>query len=128
MESSEKKNLKLPQRALTDHDIEKSAQKNRIPYFRGVFMRNRLPSSVRHNESGVVNLDDFTGPGTHWVAYKKRGLNVEYFDSFGNLRPPTELVSYLCSKPGTQIRYNTQRYQQPNDWNCGHLSLNFLAT
>jgi len=31
----------------------------RVPYFRGVFMRDALPISGAHrNESGIVNLDD----------------------------------------------------------------------
>ncbi|XP_034944924.1 uncharacterized protein [Chelonus insularis] len=29
-------------------------------------------SSPWKNESAIINLDDKTGPGTHWVAYKKR--------------------------------------------------------
>lgn len=89
-------------------------------------MRDALPARVWTNENGVVNLDDNAGPGTHWVAYKKRGSDVEYFDSYGNLRPPKELVSYLCSSKGIKIRYNTTRFQQLGSWNCGHLCLRFL--
>jgi len=44
----------------------KLARRMRIPYFRSVFMRNALPTSgARQNESGIVNLDDATGPDTH---------------------------------------------------------------
>lgn len=116
----------LPKRALTDHDLQQAARQLRIPHFRGVFLRDTLPSKVRNTESGIVNLDDSRGPGTHWVAYKKKGPVVHYFDSLGNLRPPNELVSYLCSGPGTRIHYNVKRYQRPNTWNCGHLCLQFL--
>lgn len=90
-------------------------------------MRTALPSFAQENESGVVNLDDHDGPGTHWVAYKKRGHQVDYFDSYGDLRPPRELITYLCSSPGTVIRYNVTQYQDADDWNCGHLALLFLA-
>lgn len=59
-------------------------------------MRNNLPpGGPRVNESAIVNLDDESGPGTHWVAYRKTGQDVLYFDSFGNLQPPKELVKYL---------------------------------
>lgn len=130
MESSwpavEKKLPRFPRRPLTNRDIEQYAQVYRIPYFRGVFMRNDLPASVNVNESGVVNLDDRSGPGTHWVAYKKRGTRVEYFDSYGDLRPPVELLAYLCTQPGTTIQYNTTRYQDAGAWNCGQYSLRFL--
>lgn len=48
-------------------------------------MRNLLPKHPKYNESVIVNLDNSTGKGTHWVAYKKRGYNVLYFDSIGNI-------------------------------------------
>ena len=35
-------------------------------------MRNALPASGPHYcESAVVNLDDASGPGPPWVAYRK---------------------------------------------------------
>ena len=59
-------------------------------------MRDSLPVGKPHiNETAVINLDSSTGVGTHWVCYKKRGAKVDYFDSFGDLRPPLELVRYL---------------------------------
>lgn len=58
-------------------------------------MRDALPRRARTNESGIVNLDDDAGPGTHWVAYAKKGDRAIYFDSFGNLRPPREIERYL---------------------------------
>jgi len=51
-------------------------------YFRGVFMRNTLPTSGAHrNESGIMNDARL---GTHWVAYAKRNNRVMYFE-FDNL-------------------------------------------
>ena len=88
-------------------------------------MRNALPrSGPRTNEAAVINLDDKTGPGTHWVAYRKTGNNVEYFDSFGNLKPPKELVKYLKVDG---IKYNYNQYQKFDTFNCGHLCLKFLS-
>lgn len=75
-----------------------------IPNFRGVFMRTNLPRSVLHNESGIINLDNARGHGTHWVAYVKRGDYIQYFDSFGNLRPPLEVIQYFGE--GSIINYN----------------------
>jgi len=46
----------------------------RIPYFRGIFMRTTLPTGVRRNESGIVNLDNVKGPDTHWTAYAKKRI------------------------------------------------------
>jgi len=41
---------------------------------------------------GVLNLDDTSGNGTHWVAwYRDNGKNY-YFDSYG-IQPPNEVTS-----------------------------------
>jgi hypothetical protein len=88
-------------------------------------MRDTLPKGgPRYNESGVVNLDSGDGPGTHWVAYKKRGNRTDYFDSYGNLSPPRELLYYLGR--GSNIFYNRGRFQTIGSVNCGHLCLRFL--
>jgi hypothetical protein len=91
-------------------------------------MRDALPiNGVRRNESGIVNLDDSAGPGTHWVAYAKRGDRAVYFDSFGNLRPPKELVRYLGGDLAS-IRYNRTSYQTYDQSICGQMCLRFLRT
>ena len=77
-------------------------------------MRNKMPSGgPRFEERGIVNLDNASDPGTHWVAYKKHGSTVVYFDSYGNLKPPLELQRYfkncklfiilICFKPNPII-------------------------
>lgn len=86
-------------------------------------MRDSLPQKPWFNESGIINLDNKTGPGTHWVAYKKRGSRVEYYDSFGDLRPPAEVIRYFR---GSKIYYNYAREQNFNTNICGHLCLKFL--
>ena len=89
-------------------------------------MRNDLPKYGPHKkEKAIINLDDKNGPGTHWVAYNKvNDDDVIYFDSFGNLRPPSEIVKYLKVK---NIKYNHERYQRFDTYNCGHLCLKFLS-
>ena len=118
----------MPSGAITNVQLNELARRMRVPYFRGVFMRNTLPTSgVRRNESGIVNLDDATGPGTHWVAYTKRNNRVVYFDSFGNLRPPKELVRYF-ENGATTIEYNRTSYQTYDQSFCGQMCLRFLQT
>lgn len=120
--------MKLPKRALTNIDLHAYAKRLKIPNFRGVFMRDDLPKKVRTTECGIVNLDDKANPGTHWIAYIKRGKNAIYFDSFGNLQPPKEIVKYLSSSRGDDgsIKYNHQQFQTYDSENCGHLCLLFL--
>lgn len=107
----------------------KFAAKN-IPHFRGVYMRDGLPKTPLYVECGIVNLDSEAGMGTHWVAYSKKNNTVKYFDSFGNLMPPIELLNYFNQggkKGKINITYNYKRYQNYNEINCGHLCLQFLV-
>lgn len=118
--------MKLPKRPLTNVDLQKFAKKLKIAHFRGVFMLDDLQSQrPQPIESGIVNLDTNAGVGTHWVAYYKNGDTVQYFDSFGNLRPPSEVLAYF--KTCKQVVYNHCAFQSFSDtYNCGHLCLKFL--
>lgn len=112
----------------TNIQLEQLAKRMRIPYFRGVFMRDSLPiGGIYRNESGIVNLDSTKGPGTHWVAYAKRGNRAIYFDGFGNLRPPNELVRYF-GRNVMKIEYNRTSFQTYDQSICGQLCLRFLQT
>lgn len=85
-------------------------------------MIDELPKKPNDIECGIVNLDNSKNEGTHWVAYAKYLDYCEYFDSFGDLKPPTEIVKYLKSN----LSYNYCSYQRFNTSDCGHLCLKFL--
>lgn len=123
-----KKLLKpIPHKPLTNNDLIKYVKLLKINNFRGIFMRDKLPKRIKKNESGIVNLDDNHGKGTHWIAYTKKGKNIVYFDSYGNLRPPSELISYFYSDTNkNSIKYNYENLQNYNQTNCGQLCLKFL--
>ena len=88
-------------------------------------MRNDLPADGPHyKETAVVNLDDKQNEGTHWTAYRKTGNEVVYFDSFGDLQPPSDLMLYW-NVP--EVKYNYKRFQDFNTHWCGHLCLQFLC-
>ena len=120
----------LPKRALTDLDISRFATNVlKLSNFRGVFMLDTLPidSGPLYRENAIVNFNRSTEPGSHWVAYKKKGRYVSYFDSYGDLPPPPELVTYLRGRNSVdKIEYNVERYQK-GGYNCGHLCLKFLS-
>lgn len=118
--------INLPHHPLTNIELEKYAKLLNIAKFRGVFMRNDLPKKIWKTECGIINLDDKNGFGTHWTAYKKNKSQIVYFDSYGNLRPPNEVIRYFNSNGLCKILYNHTVYQSYNTFNCGHLCLNFL--
>lgn len=84
-------------------------------------MRDALPPAPRPTECGILNHDDFHGPGTHWTCWHKRGGLKVYFDPYG-LPPPDEMVDYL--RP--EIRYSTDELQRRGDVVCGHFCLYVL--
>ena len=124
--TSRKETLEIiaPFGATTNEQLHRAAIRLRVPFFRGVFMRDAFPSRARRNESGIVNLDDTSGPGTHWVAYAKKGNDAIYFDAFGDLRPPRELERYLGRD--ANITYNRRSHQTYDQSICGQLCLRFL--
>lgn len=93
-------------------------------------MRDSLPASgPQRYEAAIVNLDSTSGVGTHWVAYRKTNSKVTYYDSFGDLPPPIELVQYLHmgSESSKSIYYTYDRQQEFGTVWCGHLCLKFLS-
>lgn len=121
-----KNKLILPNKPLNNEELERYASCLKIPFFRGVFMRNGLPRKIWKNEAAIVNLDNTNGPGTHWVCYKKLFDSIYYFDSFGNLPPPKELQEYFYAVPN--VVFNYDKRQREDTSVCGHLCLEFLAT
>ncbi|KAJ8912228.1 hypothetical protein NQ315_009052 [Exocentrus adspersus] len=109
------KKMLIPHRALTNVDLEKFAKKLNLQHFRGVFMKDNLPSKIRKTECGIVNMDISSGPGNRWTAYVKKNNNIIYFDSYGNLRPPNALIKYFLSDNiNNTIQYNHHKFQKDN--------------
>lgn len=87
-------------------------------------MRDSLPPTPNIIECGVVNLGDSTTRGSHWICYYKNKAKKYYFDSYGDAKPPLELVTYLG---GNKLYYNENRIQTYDDPPiCGHLCLAVL--
>lgn len=102
-------------------DVQLARAARGVKNFRGVFLINELPAKPWVNESGIVNFG--RDRGTHWTSYNKRGRDVEYFDSFGAVPPPPELVRYF---KGCELTYNALAHQTYDQQNCGQLSVRFL--
>ena len=108
----------LPNKPLSNLEINDAAKKLSLYGFRGVFLRDTLPKKVELNECGILNLDSSSGDGPHWVMCFKKGRDKFYFDSYG-VQPPSELIAYL--EP--PIFYNSERVQQNGEVFCEHLCL-----
>ena len=75
------KNVILPNKPLSNFELEDAAKKLKIPYFRGVFLLDTLLKKPNKKECGIVNFDKSGGPGTYLVAWYKNGKTKIYFDS-----------------------------------------------
>ena len=51
------------------------------PRFNGVFSRDNLPNKIKDGPY-VINLDEHTDTGTHWIALFCNRNKIVYFDSF----------------------------------------------
>ena len=110
----------LPNKPLNNYELMDAARDLGIPDFRGVFLRDTLPSKPKKKEYGILNLDSSNNAGSHWCCYYKNGKSKLYFDSYG-IQPPAELIDYLKSP----ILYNTIQVQHGGHC-CGHVSLYIL--
>jgi len=95
--------LVMPNEPLTNLEILYTVKKLEIPRFCGVFVRDNLPVEPKRMECGILNLDDTSGNGTHWVAWYRENGKKYYFDSY-SIQLPTELKRYVRSP----IFYNTE--------------------
>lgn len=112
---------------LSNYELLNLARKLKIPHFHGVFMRDTLPKKKRaaKRECWILNHGSSHTDGTHWTALAKNCNAAFYFDSFGKLPPPLEVIKYL-SKTDVHLYYNAKKYQSYGSSICGHLCLRFL--
>ena len=65
---------------MTNFEIQKYYQNE--PRRNGVYSRDNVPKIK--DGACVINLDEYSNIGTHWVAlYVSRANDITYFDSFG---------------------------------------------
>ena len=124
------KKLVLSKTALYETDVIEYVKNCRIPNFRLVAMRDALPKRPNVIETGILNLDDTRGSGTHWCCWFKQDQLRIYFDSYA-LKPPQELINYLKTPAEIQknlavIRCNALVVQRYNTRECGSLCLYVL--
>ena len=68
---------------LTNFDLISYIDQLKVPYFRGVFMRDELPNRKHIIECGIMNLNTSDQIGSHWLCFVRNKKDRIYFDSFG---------------------------------------------
>ena len=62
--------------------------------FNVVYSRDNLPNEIRDG-AYVINLDEYSDIGTHWVALYIKNDDITYFDSFGVEHIPKEIIKFI---------------------------------
>ena len=105
---------------LTNFEIQKYYEnKSR---FNGVYSRDNLPNKI-NDGAYVINLDEHTDTGTHWIALFCNKNKIIYFDSFGVEHIPKEIKEFIDNK---NIKANIYRVQSNNSIMCCYFCIGFI--
>ena len=104
---------------MTNFEIQKYYQKE--PRFNGAYSRDNLPKLK--DGAYVINLDEYSHIGTHWLALYVRNNDITYFDSFGVEHIPKEIKTFIGNK---NIKTNIFRIQAYDSIMCGYFCIGFI--
>ena len=71
----------------------------------------------------VINLDDYSDIGTHWVTLWVNNNNVTYFDSFEVEHIPKEIIKFIENR---NMKTNIFRIQAYDSIMCGSFCIAFI--
>ena len=108
-----------PPHPLTNFEIQKYYQNE--PRFNGVYSRDNLPKIK--DGAYVINLDEYSDIGTHWVTLFVQNNNVIYFDSFGLEHISKDIKTFISNK---NIKTNIFRIQAYDSKMCGYFCIGFI--
>ena len=90
--------------------------------FNCVYSQDNLPNKIKLG-AYMVNLQDYLGPDTHWIALYIKINEVIYFDSFGVEHVPKEIERFIGHK---NTKTNIFRIQTDNSIMCGYFCIVFI--
>ena len=80
MDLKSKYGILMPLHPLTYFEMQKYYQNK--PRFNGIYSRDNLPNKTMDG-AYVINLDEYSDIGSHWIALYSLNNDVTYFNSFG---------------------------------------------
>ena len=110
----------MPPHCLTNFEIEKYYQ-NELRFY-GVYSRDNL-TEIKDG-AYVINLDEYSDIGTHWVASYVNNNDVIYFDSFGVEHIPKDIKAFIDRS--LSITTNIFRIQAYDSIMCGYFCIGFI--
>ena len=105
---------------LTNFEIQAYYQNE--PRFTGVYSRDNLPNKIK-DRAYVINVDEYSDIGTHWIALYVNNKTVTYFDSFGVEHRLKEVKKFIGNR---NIISNVYRIQNYDSIMCGYFCIGFI--
>ena len=90
--------------------------------FNGVYSRDNLPNKIKDG-AYVINLDEYSDIGTHWIVLYVKNNVVTCFNSFGVEHLPKEIKAFIKNK---NIKTNIFRIQAYDSIMCGYFCIAFI--
>ena len=110
----------MPPHPLTNFETKKYYENE--PKFNGVYSRDNLLNKIKDG-GYVINLDEYSNIGTHWVSLYLNNNGVTYFDSFGVEHIPKEIKKFIGSK---NVILNIFRIPRYDSTMCGYFCIGFI--
>ena len=105
---------------ITNFEIMKYYEKE--SRFNSVYSRDNFANKIKEGVY-LINLNEYSDIGTHWVALYVKNNNVTYFDSFGVEHIPKEIKIFIKNK---NIKTNIFRIQGYDSIICGYFCIGFI--
>ena len=98
--------------------------------FNGVYSRDNLPNKIKDG-AYVINLDEYSDIGTHWIALYVKSNDITNFDIFGVEHIPKEIIKFIgrpSSSASLRINAITNifRIQSYDSIMCGYFCFGFI--
>ena len=90
--------------------------------FNGVYSRDNLSDKIKDG-AYVINLDEYSDIGTHWVELYVNNKTVTYFDRFGVSHISKEDKKFINNK---NIIANIFRLQAYDSVMCDYFCIGFI--
>ena len=113
-EGSSNMDFLIPPYPLTNSEITKYYENEST--FNGLYSRDNLPNKIKDG-TYVINLDEYSDIGTHWMALYVKNNYITYFDSFGVELIPKEITKFIMNN---NIKTNIFRIQAYDSTMCGY--------
>ena len=110
----------MPPYPLTNFEIMKYYENE--SRFNDVYSRDNLPNKIKDG-AYVINLDEYSDIGTHWIALDVKNNDITYFDSFAVEHIPKEITAFIKNK---NVKTNIFRIQAYDSVMCGYFCVGFI--